>query len=59
VIDFPPFAGGDQVTESWSAVLDDAVGAFGSAGTVVAVIEPDGEEGAEFPLVFPAITVKV
>jgi hypothetical protein len=35
------------------------VGADGVAGTVVAVIELDGEDGEEFPLVFPAITVKV
>jgi hypothetical protein len=54
----PPVDGAvqDSVSESTPAV---AVGAEIVAGTVVAVIEPDAEEGAEVPDALVAVTVNV
>ena len=53
---FPPVAGADQVTVSWSATVLVAVGAVGVAGTVVAVTFTLDDE-SEVPAAFVAVTV--
>lgn len=58
VIALPPFAGADQETVSASAAVV-TVGAEGVAGTVVAVIEAEADEGLEVPDAFVPVTVKV
>ena len=55
---FPPVAGADHETVSWSATVLDAVGAVGVAGTVVAVTVVVAE-AAEVPAAFVAVTLTV
>ena len=55
---FPPVAGADQVTVSWSATVLVAVGAAGVAGTVVAVTVVVAD-AAEVPAAFVAVTLMV
>ena len=48
----PPFDGADHETESVPADGDDAAGAPGVAGTVVAVTAPDAAVKPELPFAF-------
>ena len=59
MIALPPFAGGDQDTLSVPAEEEDALGADGVAGTVVAVIVFEAVDVSESPLAFVATTVKL
>ena len=56
---FPPFAGAVQVILSTPADGDEADGAAGVAGTVVAVIEPEADDAELVPKAFVAVTVNV
>jgi hypothetical protein len=55
----PPFAGADQDTLSCPAFGDEALGAPGVFGTVVAVIEAEADDAIEVPEAFDARTVNV
>lgn len=59
MIPAPPFAGADHETESFPADGEDALGAPGVAGTVVAVMLLEAAEASEVPEAFVAVTVKV
>jgi hypothetical protein len=55
---FPPVAGADHETVSWSATVLAAVGAVGVAGTVVAVTVVV-DEAADVPALLVAVTLMV